>query len=273
MHSKFYRSPSIFKNKSVLVIGNSASGHDVSAECVGVAKAPVYVSRRSRSRWDGDEPPSGMAWKPVISEFQPDGRIVFQDGTHLDDVDVVVYCTGYKASFPFWDAEANGGPLWDYDLSKLRSCYWHTFLRDWPTVAVVGVPRTLTFRSFEYQAIAIARLWSGRNAVPLPSPGDQEAWEQRRAERVRRERVKFHDVPWDDGQTQEYLGFLFRLAGLGTLHGEGRIPPSLGEDVIWAIEHIKKYPEPPREDRADGLDGEAPWVVVHQGSLDSLSFL
>jgi hypothetical protein len=273
MHSKYYRSPLSFKDKRVVVVGNSASGHDVSTECVGVAKSPVYVSRRSRSRWDGDHPPPGIAWKPIISEYRPDGRVIFADGTWLDDVDVVVYCTGYKASFPFWNEKANGSALWDYDLNKLQDCYWHTFLRKFPSIAVIGVPRTLTFRSFEYQAIAIARLWSGRNALPLPSAEEQLSWEQDRIERCRIEHKKFHDIPWDDGETQSYLDFLFRFAGLGTLHGQGRIPPALGSDLIWAIEHIKKYPEPPHNSPNLSSDPSDDWVSIEGSSLDTLGFL
>lgn len=273
MHSKYYRSPSSFKDKRIVVVGNSASGHDVSAECTGVAKHPVYVSRRSKARWDGDEPPPGIKWKPVIEEYLPNGRIVFSDKTYLDDVDVVIYCTGYKASFPFWNEKANGASLWDYELNKLRDCYWHTFLRYFPTIAVVGVPRTLTFRSFEYQAVAIARLWSKRNSLPLPPSAEQQMWEQSRIERCLRDNTKFHDIAWDDGETQRYLNFLFKFAGLATLHGEGRIPPPLGEDLIWAIENIRKYPEPSRDAKKDAVDASDGWILIEGAPVDTLAFL
>ncbi len=244
MHSKYYRSPIPYKSQQVLVIGNSASGHDATAELVSTAHHPVYQSRRSKSRWDGDEPPSGIAWKPVISEFLPDGRILFEDGTYLDDVDKIFYCTGYKASFPFWNSKANGRPLWDYEGNKLIKGYWHTFFQDFSTLAIVGLPRVLTFRSFEYQAIALARLYSGRNKVPLPPLEVQEKWESEREERRRSEHKKFHDIEWETGETKEWLGRFFEIAGLGTLLGEGRVPPVLGKDLVWAIEHLKKYPEP-----------------------------
>jgi hypothetical protein len=272
MHSKYYRSPSGLRDKRVVVVGNSASGHDVSTECIGVAKHPVYVSRRSRSRWDGDQPPPGIEWKPVIKEFRPDGCIVFADGTTLDDVHTVIYCTGYKASFPFWNEKTNNGPVWDYGLNKLRDCYWHTFLRNHSTIAVVGMPRTLTFRSFEYQAIAIARLWAKRNKFLLPPPAEQEAWELSRMEKCKREHKKFHDIPWDDGETQRYLNYFFEFAGLGTLHGDGRLPPAIGPDLIWAIEHIKKYPEPPKH--TDEVDSESSdtWTFIDSTCLDTILY-
>ncbi|KAL1861337.1 hypothetical protein VTK73DRAFT_7138 [Phialemonium thermophilum] len=116
VHSKYYRSPRVYADKRVVIVGNSASGHDLSSELVSTARLPVYQSRRSKSRWDGDEPPEGIEWKPVIREYLPDagrgggGRIVFDDGSTLDDVDAVIYCTGYKASSPRWASWACRGP-------------------------------------------------------------------------------------------------------------------------------------------------------------------
>ncbi|KAH8819831.1 dimethylaniline monooxygenase (N-oxide forming) [Xylogone sp. PMI_703] len=277
VHSKYYRSPVQYSAKKVVVIGNSASGHDVTAELVSTAHLPVYQSRRSKSRWDGDEPPPGIAWKPVIREFQPDGRIIFDDDTYLDDVDKVIYCTGYLASFPFWNAQNNGRPLWDYNLNKAVKGYWHTFFQDFPTLAIVGLPRVLTFRSFEYQGIALARLFSGRNTKSLPPLSEMERWERERIEESKRRRKKFHDVEWETGETMKWLEELFHIAGLGTLTGNGRLPPTLGEDVIRAINNIKKYPEPgkgkddiPEEERTtevlptyDQIDcDESEWVIV-----------
>ncbi|KAI1089516.1 putative dimethylaniline monooxygenase [Rostrohypoxylon terebratum] len=291
-HSKYYRTPTPYTGKKVLVIGNSASGHDLTAELVSTASLPVYQSRRTASRWDGATPPPGISWKPIITSYSASsGTIHFSDGTALD-VDHVIYATGYKPSFPFWNAARNGGALYDYRANKLVGNYLHTFFRAHATLAIVGIPRVLTFRSFEYQAVAIARLFSGRNTKPLPGDGEQERWEREREERTRRERRKFHDVNWESGETLEWLGALFDIAGLGTLRGEGRIPPALTEEVIWAIEHVKKYPEPGKGKDGDGggkeddakesgedkqhdgnerQDGE--WVLVERQHKDLLAFI
>lgn len=244
---------------------------------------------RSKSRWDGDEPPPGIAWKPIIKKFHLDGRIEFEDGSILDDIDTVIYCTGYRVSFPFWNIEANGRPLWDYEANKLIKGYWHTFFQDFPTLGIVGIQRALTFRSFEYQAVALARLFAGRNALPLPPLEEQQRWEHDREHHVKQAGQKFHDIVWEGGETFAFLGYLFRLAGLGTLTGEGRIPPVLGKELIWAVEHIRKYPEPGRKDEAgnddetgqaqeqgDTTNKKGQWVVVdrprgYKGSL--LGFL
>jgi hypothetical protein len=270
----------------VIVVGNSASGRDIGFDLVPYAESPVYVSRRSRSRWEGDEPPPGIAWTPVIKEYQPDGRVVFEDGTYLDDVDTVIYCTGYKPSFPFWNEKKNGRPLWDYQLDRLKGNFWHTFFQDYPTLGIVGLPRTLTFRSFEYQAIALARVFSKRNSIPLPAVKDQEIWELERAASSRFNRTRFHDIPWENGETTEYLDFLFELAGLGTLKGDGMIPPTLGKDLVWALEHLRKYPDHGKEGHDEGdqcqeqygnASGESHeddgWVLVRDTKKDLLAFI
>lgn len=159
VHSKTYRSPRLWKNKSVLVIGNSASGHDIALDVLPHVRHPLYQSRRTPARWDGATPPDNLVWKPTISEFLPSGRIVFSDDTYLDDIDTVIYCTGYLPSYPFWNVQRNGRQLWDYEKNKMRRTYQHTFFSDYDSLAIVGLPRVLTFRSFEYQAVALARLW------------------------------------------------------------------------------------------------------------------
>jgi hypothetical protein len=278
-HSKSYRTADLYTNKRVLVIGNSASGHDITTQLVksGKPKLPVYQSRRSRSWWDGVGPPTGVKWKPVIQEYSSfTNEIIFADNTRLTDIDAVIYCTGYRASFPFWNARANGGPIYDYTNDRLLKNYQHTFSRAFPrTLGIVGLPRVLTFRSFEYQAIALARLFAGRNAVPLPPPSEQEKWEKERAGLVRRQNRKFHDIPWDNGETMDWFRVLFEMSGLPMLEGWGRCPPVLGVKTRWAIEHVRKYPGCGGKDGKEVVEKEGEWVVVEsplQGR-DSLHFI
>ena len=278
-HSKSYRTADLYFNKRVLVIGNSASGHDITAQLVksGKPKLPVYQSRRSRSRWDGVGPPAGVEWKPIIQEYSSSTNdIIFVDNTRLTDVDTVIYCTGYRASFPFWNARANGGPIYDYTDDRLLKSYQHTFSSAFPrTLGIVGLPRVLTFRSFEYQAVALARLFAGRNATPLPPPSEQEKWEKDRAELVRKQKRKFHDIPWDNGETMDWFRVLFEMSGLPVLEGWGRFPPVLGEDLRWAIEHVRKYPDPDGKSGREDVEEDEEWAVVEssQQGRDCLQFI
>jgi hypothetical protein len=280
-HSKTYRSPYLYRNKKVLIIGNSASGHDLTTELIQTAHLPVYQSRRSASRWDGNEPPPGVEWKPVVKEYLPSGRIVFEDNSYWDAIDTVIYCTGYKPSFAFRNVKSNGRELWDYAANKLRNTYIHTIFQDFRTLGIVGMPRVLTFRSFEYQAIALGRLFSGRNGGGLLGIEEQESWEREREIEKREKGKKFHDIEWETCETMNWFGELYRIARLPRLSGEGRCPPVLGEEVRWAVEHLRKYPEPgkEKEQRLNQLDDEDnanvdEWVVVEREERkDMLAFI
>jgi hypothetical protein len=133
----------------------------------------------------------------------------------------------------------------------------------------------------EYQAIAIARLLSGRQWKSLPPIKEQTRWEIERLEKSKANRTKFHDIVWDEGETQEYLGLFFRIAGLGTLLGEGRVPPVLSKETIWAIENIRKYPEPGKDENTRGgfprgedvQSEEQDWVVAHRPNRGALWFI
>ena len=200
-----------------------------------------------------------------VSEYKADGTAIFSDNTTLH-VDKIIYCTGYKPSYPFWDAGAHGRPLYDYDADMLLHNYQHTFIDDFPTLGFVGLPRVLTFRSFEYQAIALARLWSCRNAWSLPPGRERQKWRQERLRLCVAQRRKFHQIEWEGGETMEWFRTLFSMAGLPLLEGPGRHPPVLDEDTRWAIEHVRKYPEP-------GKDEEEGWELVERVEKDLLHFL
>jgi hypothetical protein len=241
---------------------------------------PVYQSRRSKSRWDGPKSPKDVEWKPTIDRYDVQAdEIIFSDNTRLGDIDAIIYCTGYAPSFPFWNTQANGGPIYNYDEGHLEGNYQHTFFRAFAhTLGIIGMPRVLTFRSFEYQAIALARLFAGRSTKPLPPHSEQEVWEKERLDLVERERRKFHEILWYNDETMDWFRFLFEMSGLPVLEGLGRCPPVLGKETRWAIEHVRKYPIPGPSRRQVGEanteeDGEwlvvAPWLQ----SKDSLHFI
>ncbi len=60
-----------------------------------------------------------MTWKPNLAELLGD-RVRFEDGS-VEPVDVIVWCTGYKVSFPFFDQEFIAAP--DNDLPLYRRVF------------------------------------------------------------------------------------------------------------------------------------------------------
>jgi dimethylaniline monooxygenase (N-oxide forming) len=57
-----------------------------------------------------------MTWKPNLSALEG-GKVRFEDGT-LEDIDVIVWCTGYKVTFPFLDEGFIAAPDNDLPLYK-----------------------------------------------------------------------------------------------------------------------------------------------------------
>ncbi len=60
-----------------------------------------------------------MTWKPNLSELQG-ASVKFEDGT-VEPVDIIVWCTGYKVSFPFFDEQLISAP--DNDLPLYRRVF------------------------------------------------------------------------------------------------------------------------------------------------------
>ena len=60
-----------------------------------------------------------MTWKPNIKALEG-GRVSFQDGS-TEEIDVIVWCTGYKVTFPFFDEDFLSAP--DNDLPLFRRVF------------------------------------------------------------------------------------------------------------------------------------------------------
>jgi dimethylaniline monooxygenase (N-oxide forming) len=60
-----------------------------------------------------------MTWKPNIDRLDGD-RVVFEDGSS-EEIDIIVYCTGYKVTLPFFDEDFVSAP--DNDLPLFRRVF------------------------------------------------------------------------------------------------------------------------------------------------------
>jgi cation diffusion facilitator CzcD-associated flavoprotein CzcO len=98
--------------------------------------------------------------RPTIARMGPDW-VEFADGTR-EPADVVVFCTGYKISFPFFDPELISAP--DNRIELFR----RVFHPDVPDVAFVGLlqPLGAVMPLAEAQGAWIADWLRGRYALP-----------------------------------------------------------------------------------------------------------
>ncbi|CAN6165447.1 unnamed protein product [Urochloa humidicola] len=176
LHSHSYRTPEPFRGEVVLVVGCGESGLDIATELCGVAKEVHLVAKSM----DDAVAPSPTVAKlltnhPGIRLRPPVDRLCDDDGTTTTvefadgscaAADAVIYCTGYRYSFPFLDTA--GAVAVDAGGRRVGPLYEHTFPPALaPSLSFVGVPmQVFAPWFFEAQARWVALVLAGRAALP-----------------------------------------------------------------------------------------------------------
>jgi cation diffusion facilitator CzcD-associated flavoprotein CzcO len=191
LHSKYYRRPEDFSGKKVVVIGNSASGSDISTQICQYSSNPLIWSTRSPSIFS----PTSSSLKrevPPIKEFLIENRAVeFEDGTIETDIDTVLFATGYLYSLPFLE---NVRPKLITDGSHVNHTYQHLFYAPRPTLSFLALnQRVIPFPLAEAQSAVLACVYSG--LLSLPSLSIMQWWEWKVQEELGNGR-NFHLLPF-----------------------------------------------------------------------------
>ncbi|KAF9240428.1 hypothetical protein BU15DRAFT_74021 [Melanogaster broomeanus] len=195
-HSRQYRRPEAYANQTVLIVGASVSGSEISRD-INPWAATVYQSFRA----DNDTTahyrlenflrrlPSNTTFVGELKSFLPipegtpiqSGLIELINGTIISGIDSVILATGFRYSFPFlpqyYDdtlytphegSVATVSPFLALDGSHLRDLHLDLFyIRD-PTLAFLGINLgTQPFSYSDYLCLALAKVWS--NTAKLPS--------------------------------------------------------------------------------------------------------
>lgn len=194
IHVKAYRQPEDYADLKgeILVVGNSASGGDLAYQLAVGLKRPIYKSKRSENSL-----PAGhsdyIVDRADIKRFNAAEKLVeFTDGTKLENVDKVIFATGYLKSYPFLQyLNKTDKPLLT-DGFRVHGNYQHVILYNYPNLAILGLARyVLPTRAAETQGCWLAKIWSGR--IPLPSYDEMKAWEEGEVAK-RGSGTKFHDL-------------------------------------------------------------------------------
>lgn len=117
----------------------------------------------------------------------PDGKgVVFADGTTLASIDVLIFCTGYSATYSMLGPSANptafATPEWDAAPNANGIVYPRLYRGQFSTVhplslAFLGPYTGHSFAAFvngDLSAQAIVQVWQG--AFRLPAQAEMEAW-------------------------------------------------------------------------------------------------
>lgn len=112
LHSRWWRNPLKYRDKNVVVVGSRASGSDIARELAvddydrRIASRTIYQSVRGlkpdEKVWDDD-----FAWAKEISVIPEidhiEGKTLYLvNGTIVENIDVIVFATGYLYSYPFF---------------------------------------------------------------------------------------------------------------------------------------------------------------------------
>jgi hypothetical protein len=129
--------------------------------------------------------------KPNIDRLEGD-RVHFADGTSVH-ADLVVYCTGYKLTFPFFDPDVLSAPDNEIPL------YEHVFHPDVPGVFFIGLVQPLgaIMPIAERQSQLVADHLTGRYALPPADQMRRAIAAERKAMRRRYVASKRHTIQVD----------------------------------------------------------------------------
>jgi dimethylaniline monooxygenase (N-oxide forming) len=133
-----------------------------------------------------------IAVKPNIDRFAGGRRVRFADGSE-EEIDLVVYCTGYKISFPFFDPEILSAP------GNRLPLYRRVVSVERPGLYFVGFIQPLgpIMPLAEAQAEWVADLVSGRAELPPPATMRSDIEKEEKRMRKRFVASKRHTVEVD----------------------------------------------------------------------------
>ncbi|KAJ5584836.1 uncharacterized protein N7459_004636 [Penicillium hispanicum] len=245
-HSKSFRNSEGFEGKNVLLIGGGVSSMDIAREISSVAQNVHQSTRNGAFDTPATVLPENASRIAEVSAFEitnPDAAsdhhlslvAHLKSGETVHEIDRIVLCTGYQMVLPFFPqytrdevpvTEADDSVLIT-DGTQVHNLHRDIFYIPDPTLAFVGIPfYTATFTLFEFQAIAVAAVFSG--VAQLPSTRDQraeyadrlkakgygrsfhslkneeEAYVKPLMEWVNSERAS-HGLPWIEGHTTSWV--------------------------------------------------------------------
>ncbi|KAF8863361.1 flavin dependent monooxygenase-like protein [Acephala macrosclerotiorum] len=213
-HSKAWRGTEKYRGKRTVVVGASISGPDISFALADVAETPLNCVVRGKYHpyfFDYAFQHPNIIRRPPITHITSDIKtnertVHFSDGTKLENIDHIIFGTGYTWTLPFLpDLAAT------IHNNRLPNLYQHIFWREDPTLCFVGaIAAGFTFKVFEWQAVLAARFLAGR--ITLPPNEEQIKWEEDRIQ------YKGDGVPF----TALYPDFEEYFEGVRKMAGEPR---------------------------------------------------
>jgi cation diffusion facilitator CzcD-associated flavoprotein CzcO len=161
IHAVEYDDPNDFVGKTVLCVGARASGVDISRE-IGCVSSRVYLSDSTCQEMLSF---GNVVLIPRMQSIDENGTVHFSigkgDEMTVDDVDTIIFCSGYDYSFPFIDDESNLELFATPGERRVRPLFEQLWHAHHPSLAFLGLPHSVVpFPLFELQAAAVVSQWT-----------------------------------------------------------------------------------------------------------------
>jgi hypothetical protein len=254
------------------LIGGGVSSVDIAREISPIAKQVYQSTRNGAFDIPATALPEGTSRIDEVTSFElnpPETSsakhlpliVRLKSGQTLHEIDIIVLCTGYQMVLPFLPqynepgataTSANDSTIVT-DGTQFHNLHRDVFYIPDPTLAFVGVSfYTATFTLFEFQAIAVATLFSGISQLP-----SIESMREEYEDRVKEKGYgrSFHSLK---GEEEAYVKSLMKWVNFGrSHHGLSMIE---GHTKSWVEEkkaHVEKLQLLWQGFSQSGLESEA----------------
>lgn len=178
IHAIEYDNAQPYAGKTVLCVGAKPSGLDISRE-IGLVAKNVYLSD---SACDKMQTFGNVSLVPRMQSIDENGAVHFSsprsDEEHVaDDIDAIVFCSGYDYDFPFINEASNLELQFTPGERRVQPLFEQTWHARYPSVSFIGIPHSIVpFPLCEIQAAAVVSQTRHQVCgIPLPCLSDRLA--------------------------------------------------------------------------------------------------
>merc|ERR1711934_30455 len=179
IHSHNFRDARDHAGQDVLVIGSGYSGEDIAMQCAKFGANSCTVCHQEGMEMGHDFGHMPIIEKPLPTHYDPKtGLFHFVDGT-TGKYHGMIYCTGYKHSFPFLSEEL----MLRTPNRLIPDTLWKGIVHpNNPALMFLGMPdQYYTFSAFHAQSKLSLAVCEGRVALPSKEEmlADTALWQDR----------------------------------------------------------------------------------------------
>ena len=225
-HSKDFYNCEFAKDKKIIVVGNGSSGSDIANQISTVA-AKVYVSVTNVEDFKdkNNDPEFIVEYIPKIKSVGgDDSSVKLEDGRVIENIDYIIYATGYLYSLPFFASHISE-KLLKSDQSGITNLWEQCVYKEDPTLGFLLLSiMVVPFPLAESQSTILSQVFQGNIDIATVTPSRDE---------VEHEKNYGHNFP-----KLSDIDFYRELQDILDKHGSNTFKP-----VVWDEVYEKKRKE------------------------------